>query len=268
MSGAAATRATGTQLTPREAHGGVQCKRDDLYTRAGVRGGKVRTCWQLATAGQAAGHDTLVTAGSRHSPQANIVAQVARYLGMATVAYVPHGQLGAELRAAQQAGCELVRVRPGHNSVIRARARVHAAAQPTHCTHIPFGMECAEATAATAAQVPGMPARLPTLWVPAGSGMSLAGILHGLLALPRGAWPHRVVGVCVGADPTRRLDAWAPPLWRAMAELVQAGLPYHATPARTRLGALVLDPHYEAKLLPHVQPGDGLWVVGRRQVLA
>lgn len=252
-------------LTPWQEHQGVWVKRDDLFSIAGVQGGKVRTCWQLATAGQAAGADTLVTAGSRSSPQVNIVAQIGKHLGMATIAYTPQGVLGDELIAAQLAGCEIIQVQAGYNSVIRARARDHAAAAGHHVTHIPFGMECREAVEATASQVPGMPPGLPTLWVPVGSGMSLAGILEGIEGLPSAERPQRVVGVMVGADPTKRLDHHAPPWWRALCTLVRCDLDYHAAATDVMLGDLELDPIYEAKLLPYVQPGDGLWVVGVRQ---
>lgn len=251
--------------TPWEQHGGVFVKRDDLYTVAGVQGGKVRTCWGLATAGQAAGADTLVTAGSRSSPQVNIVAQIGRHLGMATIAYTPQGVLGDELIAAVAAGCEIIQVQAGYNSVIRARARDHAAAAGSHVTHIPFGMECREAVVATRDQVEGMPGGLPTLWVPVGSGMSLAGILEGLERMDHEERPGRVVGVMVGADPTKRLDAWAPPWWRALVTLERCEIDYHAAAPDTMLGDLQLDPIYEAKLLPYLEPGDGLWVVGVRQ---
>lgn len=60
-------------LTPIEEHGGFLVKRDDLFRVAGVRGGKVRSCWHLAQ-----GAEGLVTAGSRSSPQVNIVGPTSR----------------------------------------------------------------------------------------------------------------------------------------------------------------------------------------------
>lgn len=262
---AAAAELCGAQ-TPWEEHEGILVKRDDLYEVAGVRGGKVRTCWHLATMGRDKGSDHLVTAGSRSSPQVNIVAQVGRELGMAVTAYTPQGPLGAELLAAREAGAEIVQVRAGYNSVIRARARDHCLARP-ECTHVPFGMECAEAVLATAAQVRGLPPGLKRLVVPVGSGMSLAGILWGLhdCPLPEAAKPSEVLAVLVGADPTKRLDAWAPPWWAFQVRLERSPLDYHSAAERCTLGGLVLDPIYEAKCLPYLQPGDGLWVVGVRQ---
>lgn len=46
--------------TPIQSIGGIWLKRDDLFEIAGVRGGKVRTCWRLSQ-----GSVGLVTAGSR-----------------------------------------------------------------------------------------------------------------------------------------------------------------------------------------------------------
>ena len=73
--------------------------RDDLYERAGSRGGKVRTCWQLAQTGQ-----PLVTAGARHSPQVGIVAGIAAALGVPCRVHVPDGATTPEIAAAERHG--------------------------------------------------------------------------------------------------------------------------------------------------------------------
>lgn len=256
------TWAEATEVTPWQLHGHVWVKRDDLYTQAGVQGGKVRTCWQLAQAGLAAGDHTLVTAGARSSPQVNIVAQVARELGMGCVAYIPRGQLGAELEAAVAAGADVRRTKAGYNNVLRAAAREHCEANPG-CTHIPFGMECQAAVDATAAQVVNIPTHIRRLVVPVGSGMSLAGILHGLQLHPD---RPQVLGVVVGAEPAGRLDRWAPPMWPFMVELQRSNVAYDVHVV-AKLGTMDLDPVYEAKCLPYLRKGDGLWCVGVRQHL-
>lgn len=242
-------------VTPIERLGDVWVKRDDTYSVAGVAGGKVRSCWALAQ-----GAPGLVTAGSRQSPQVNIVAHIAHRLGIPCRVHVPSGAFTPELEAAQAAGAEVVQHKPGHNSVIIARAREDAKARGWR--EIPFGMECAEAPRQTATQVVDLPADVKRIVVPVGSGMSLAGVLWGLrnagLAVP-------VVGVVVGAEPAKRLDRYAPQGWRDMATLVRSEQDYHDAAPRTNLGGLELDPIYEAKCLPFLQPGDLLWVVGVRQ---
>lgn len=228
--------------------------RDDLYTRGTSAGGKVRTCWALATRPGVAG---LVTAGARHSPQVHIVAEVAQHLGLPCRVHVPDGPPTPEVNAAYLAGASVVKHRPGYNTVLVARA-----AQDAHDTGwllIPFGMECGEAVtqnAAAAAHVATLvqPQRVV---VPVGSGMTLAGLLAGLPP----TWP--VLGVRVGASPYRRLDQWAPG-WRDRATLVTEEAAYRV-PAHGRLpDGTPLDPHYEAKAARHLQPGDLLWVVGLR----
>ena len=260
--GASATAAAGPgDVTPVEEHGGYLVKRDDLFAVGGSAGGKARTCLALAAAGAPAG---LVTAGSRQSPQANIVAAVAAQLGVRCRVHVPAaaGPLTPELAAAAGHGAEIVEHRPGHNSVIIARARDDAAARGW--LDIPFGMECAEAVRQTAGQVASLPADVTRIVVPVGSGMSLAGILAGLAQAGRDT---PVLGVVVGADPARRLGKWAPG-WRGRVQLVKAQQGYHDHAAGTRLGELELDPVYEAKCLPFLRPGDLLWVVGRRETAA
>lgn len=241
--------------------------RGDLYELAGVRGGKVRACWELVKQALALGRPGLVTAGSRHSPQVEIVAALGHAAVVPVRAYVPSGPSTEALDNARRLGAEVVEVRPGYNGVIRARAHEDAAVRGWQ--HVPFGMECHEAVEQARATLveAGVPTRLRRLVVPVGSGMSLAGLLWALEDL--GLWQLPVLGVCVGAWPERRLDRWAPPLWRAQQlELRAAGLAYsQPAPAEwaERLG-VPLDPVYEAKCVPHLQPGDGLWVVGVRGV--
>jgi len=160
-------------LTPIEEGDGIWLKRDDLYETAGVKGGKARSCWHLAH-----GAKGLVTAGSRESPQVNIVAHIAAELGIGCRCHVPSGPLLPEVEAAKRVGADIVQHRPGYNSVIKARARSDARSRGWR--EIPFGMECDEAIEQTALQVKKIPKEVERIVVPVGSGMSLAGILHGL----------------------------------------------------------------------------------------
>jgi 1-aminocyclopropane-1-carboxylate deaminase/D-cysteine desulfhydrase-like pyridoxal-dependent ACC family enzyme len=252
--------------TPIERHGDVWLKRDDTFEFGGVRGGKVRTCAALAH-----GAFGLVTAGSRASPQVNIVAHVARAYNVPCAVFVPAGDETPEIRAARAAGASVYPIRPGHNSVIKARAAEFWRARAALGWFlIPFGMETPVAVEQTAAQVPslfGPP--WPTyrrIVVPVGSGMSLAGVLRGLDVLAR-TRPDLadvpVLGVVVGADPTPRLDRYAP-LWRFRCTLVPAGVDYHDA-VDAKIDGVRLDPHYEAKCARFLKPDDLLWIVGIRQ---
>lgn len=246
-------------LTPVEFHGGVWFKRDDMYQVAGMRGGKARACHWLATKGQPRG---LVTAGGRGSPQVEIVAAIARHLGLPCRVHVPAGTATPEMLRAQAAGAELVPHRPGYNSVLCARAAKDAALQNWRL--IPFGMQCFPAVSLTTEQSANIPASIQRLIVPVGSGVTLAGILHGLARQHAYKLPFRVIGVVVGANPTRCLDQFAPLNWCSMVTLVRSRGEYGRPATMVRYHDVPLDPYYEAKCLPYLLPGDLLWVVGHR----
>jgi 1-aminocyclopropane-1-carboxylate deaminase/D-cysteine desulfhydrase-like pyridoxal-dependent ACC family enzyme len=243
--------------TPIERHGGYWVKRDDLFEVAGAKGGKARTCWALAQ-----GARGLVTAGTLASPQVNIVARIARELGVPCRAHVPTGALGPEVEAARAAGAEIIQHNPGRNSVIIKRARDDAAARVGDgWVEVPFGMECPEAVRQTASQVRDIPNDVQRIVVPVGSGMSLAGVLVGLEQLGR-LLP--VLGVVVGANPRKLLERYAAATAIERVRLVESGSNFRKRAQDTRLGDLDLDPIYEAKCLPFLRPGDLLWIIGHR----
>lgn len=241
--------------TPVEERDGYWFKRDDRYIVAGVPGGKARTCWAMAQ-----GADGLITAGSRQSPQVNIVAQIAQELGVPCRVHVPQGDTTPELREAMVAGAELVQHEAGYNNVLISRATEDA--EETGYRYIPFGMMCQDAVDQTREQVANLPAGAERLVVPVGSGMSLSGILWGLEDHNN---PIPVLAVQVGKDPGGTLDEWAPPGWRNRVTLVESSLDYHDHAPQTTFKGVRLDPVYEAKCIPHLEPGDCLWVVGIRR---
>ena len=132
---------------------------------------------------------------------------------------------------------------------------------------IPFGMVCREAVEQTEAQVcqSNLPNGCKRIVVCVGSGMNLAGILWGLEKLGR---KIPVLGVRVGADPTKVLDEFAPMDWRERCELVEAPEDYHTEVANNPWGGVTLDPIYEGKCVPFLEDGDLFWVIGCRNTLA
>ncbi len=234
-------------------------KRDDLCTIHGASGGKARTCWALAKDAKIG----LTTAGSRHSPQAMLVATMANRLGLPCVIHTPKGDISSgPVADAVKLGADVIQHPHGYNSVIVKRCREYAAA--SGYTEIPFGMECPEAVRETRKQysLSGIgECGAERIVVPVGSGMSLAGILWGMKDA-RDTLP--VLGVSVGASPIARLDKYAPPNWRDMVEIVESGTNYDKPLIRS-IGDVDLDPHYEAKCEPFMKEGDLLWVVGHRE---
>ena len=241
-------------LTPVETHGDIWLKREDHYVFGGVRGAKVRTCMLLVERAREQGVG-VITAGSRQSPQVNFVAQIAAALGVKCRAHVPSGDLTPELLAARGAGCELIQHQAGYNTVIVARAREDAL--QSGWVEIPYGMEAPEAVEFTKPQVANIPDGVERIVNSVGSGMTLAGILWGLVEAGRDI---PVVGVCVGHPPLERLDRHAPPGWRDMVTIVDHPSDYHDEAAVTVFRGVQLDPWYEAKCIPTLQPGDLLWV--------
>lgn len=246
------------QPTPVQRAGAIWLKRDDLYSVYGAPGGKARTC--LSILGRAPRGGVAVTASSRHSPQAIIVARIARGLRLTSRIHTPGGPETPELGLARLAGGKRVEHTPGYNSVIVARARADAANDP-RAIEVPFGMDCGAAVQQTAAalRASDWPSQVKRVVVPVGSGMTLAGVLAGMHALGRHV---PVVGVQVGADPTARLDTYWPG-WRNQCALVVAPERYDEHVQAT-IGRVLLDPVYEAKCLPFLQPGDLFWIVGIR----
>lgn len=245
-------------LTPVEFKDGVWFKREDLFEIAGVCGGKSRTCWSLSKDAKKG----LVTAGSRKSPQVNIVAHIAKYLGLPCHAHVPTGELSPEVQCAKDNGAEIIQHKAGYNNVIVARAREDA--EKLGWTNIPFGMECREAIEQTRRQVANIPEGPTRIVIPVGSGMNLAGLLTGLrdreLNIP-------VFGVVVGKDPRKTLDKYAPIFWENMVELVPSGVDYHHEVSNNTFKGIVLDTVYEGKCIPFIRDGDLFWIVGIRKTL-
>lgn len=202
-----------------------------------------------------------MTAGSRSSPQVNIVAHIARFLRVPCRVHTPSGTISPEVAAAVAAGATLVQHNAGYNNVIICRAREDAAARPGW-VNIPFGMECREAVLQTAAQTKNIPEHVSRIVVPIGSGMSLAGVLHGLHEQGR---KIPVLGVAVGADPIKRLQKFSPFGWAWNTIINKTDVPYHAQAKVVDFMGIRFDPIYEAKCIEFLRPGDLFWVVGLRQ---
>ena len=241
-------------ITPIEQRGNYWIKRDDIYNIANAWGGKARSCWELskkATKG-------LVTAGSRHSPQINIVAHIAKKLKLPFNAHTPQGPLGEELTQAQSLGAKIIQHKAGYNTVIIARAKQDAL--ENDYTYIPFGMECWEAVKQTSYQVKNIPKEVKRIVMSIGSGMSFCGVVQGL---KNGNYDIPVLGVIVGANPLKRIMKYAPKEWGGRSTLITSKHKYQDHVNKS-FDNILLDPIYEAKCYEHLKEGDLLWVVGIR----
>jgi len=237
-----------------EKYNNIWVKREDLFSIAGVNGGKVRSCWKLMQ-----GSKGVVTAGSRKSPQVNIVASIAKELGIPCYAHTPCGELGEELLLAKSKGANIIQEKPGYNGVIISRARKHA--EQIGYLEVPFGMICNTSVEETRNQVKDIPEGVKRIVITVGSGMSLAGLLHGLqdlnLDIP-------ILGVVVGKNPIKTLNEYAPFFWNKNVTLIESGVDYHKEVYSTWNG-IKLDPIYEAKCVQFLQDGDLFWIIGVRE---
>lgn len=242
-------------ITPIEKVEGVYLKREDLYSFAGVRGAKVRACMAFVQKAKDLGVG-VITAGARQSPQVNFVAQIANRMDVHCRVHVPAGKLTPEILAARAAGAKVIHHEVGYNTVIVKGARDDAAS--SGWVEIPYGMESQESVDFTAPQVANIPKKVTRIVNATGSGMTLAGILHGLKA--EGRDDVKVVAVCVGHVPDERLDTWAPEGWRDMVEIIDLDTPYDQPARDCYFEGVQLDPYYEAKCLPYLLEGDLFWL--------
>lgn len=246
-------------ITPIEKRDGIYFKRDDKFMINNSNGGKTRTCYALIKQSNKSG---VVTAGSRKSPQIGIVAKIAKQLNKESFAHCPQGKMSDVLiEARDQYGINITQEKAGYNTVIMKRAK--DAAEKNDLTLIPFGMECWEAINQTRNQVKNIPDDCKRVVAPVGSGMSFSGILHGLKDL---GLDIPVLGLVVGADPSKRLDKYAPEGWRdnPNIKLVNVGVDYHTEIKDNCFKGIYLDPIYEAKCIKFIKPGDLFWIVGNR----
>jgi len=242
-------------ITPIQQVGDLWLKRDDLFQCNGANGGKVRTIMRVAK-----GAKGIITCGARQSTMLPRAAQVAQHLGIGCRVHTAQGKETDSTTTATTAGAEVVRHKAGYLSVVKKRAKDDAASRDGW-VEIPWAGECQENIEQAAAQVPqALPEGVKRIVVCCGSGMSMAGILWGLQDHGHGL---PVLGVVVGADPTERLNRWAPKGWHKTVTLVPSGEAYE-TEVHASVGPVELDPVYEAKCVPHLQPGDMLWIVGHR----
>ena len=249
------------ELTPVEYYPseGVWLKRDDMFEIYGVRGGKARSAYQVILELLEQGYKTIVTAGSRQSPQCEIVSFICESMGVDCKLFMPFGgDTSVIANIKNNSHTEIIRVRPGYNNIIVARAREYA--ENRGCGYVPFGMECARNVEVTSEQVQNIPEECSRVVVPVGSGMSFSSIVTGM---SRYGIEKPLLGVRVGKDPTKIINEYAFGLDLMDYEIIESSVDYHE-PVEAYVGEYNLDPIYEAKCFEFLKPGDLLWVVGHR----
>jgi 1-aminocyclopropane-1-carboxylate deaminase/D-cysteine desulfhydrase-like pyridoxal-dependent ACC family enzyme len=234
---------------------GIWLKREDLFSIAGVNGGKVRPCWYLATAGIEDGRDGVATTGGRRSPQIVIASRIAQKLGVPCHVHIPNGPETPEISYSLAAGATLHRYKNGRPTYVAKQAREDAEKNNL----VLLGAGSHVAVFFTRTQLDRLP-DCERIVIPVGSAMNVSGLLWGLrdleLDIP-------VLGVMSGMNPNGNLKKFAPEGWEKQLKLVPSGEKY-AKEVDASIGAVKLDPIYEAKCVNFLRPGDLFWIIGIR----
>ena len=250
-------------VTPIEKHGKIYVKRDDLFMVCGANGAKARAAHSMIKKAIDKGFKSFSTAGSRKSPQINIVAKICEHYGVKFTAHTPKGKLSDELLDAQKSGAKIIQHKAGYNSVIKARSKEWA--KENNAFDVPFGMMHDNAINETAAQVQDIPKKVKRIVIAVGSGINLCGLLKGM---ERNNIKIPVLGIVIGAKPEKTLDKYAPENWRDMVTLKNAGLDYHDEVKDNNFHGIKTDPIYEAKCLKFLKKKDLFWIIGVRGTIA
>lgn len=257
-------------LTPVQKVENYYVKRDDLFEIYGVKGGKARSCYQLILDGISKGYKTFVTAGSRKSPQCELVSTICENLNVKCILFMPTGEETSVIKNINKnKNSTIIRTPCGYNNVIISRAKKYAE-QNSYTYYIPFGMEFRQNIDITKHQVKNIPPEVKRVVVPVGSGMSFCSIAIGLIENKR--TDIEMVGVRVGKDPKKIIDKY---LGFYLQYLKKKGLCFNIKMLQSKykydnevsakIGDIVLDPIYEAKCKEFLQDGDLLWCVGKRK---
>lgn len=259
------------KLTPVERYENIYIKRDDLFNVFGVSGGKARSCYQLILDGISRGYKTFVTAGSRKSPQCELVSTICENLGVNCVLFMPNSTNSTSVidNIKNNKHTTLIRKfkQGSFNNVLISQAK-HFVEENKDSYYIPFGMEFVENIDITKKQVRNIPKDVKRIVVPVGSGMSFCSIANGLVDENR--LDIELVGVQVGKDPESVFKKY---LYKCDNRLFGKKLKYKIIKSPysydkeidKSLGEIRLDPIYEAKCVDYLQDGDLFWVVGKRR---
>ena len=255
-------------LTPIEKIGNIYVKRDDKFELFNVKGGKVRSAYMLIQEGIAKGYKDFVTAGSRFSPQCEIISYLCENLGLRCHLFMPNGKDTSVINNINKNSLsKIYRTKVGYNSVICHHAKKFASENKFF--YIPFGMECKENIEITKHQVLNIPKDVKRIVIPVGSGMSLISILEGLNYYKM--YDKEVIGVSVGKDITNNLKKYLPQysnlfnnIEKVKFTIIKSTLSYDKMADEYIYNDLELDRIYEAKCLPYIKENDLLWVVGKR----
>lgn len=246
--------------------GDIYIKRDDFFDFFGVCGGKARSALQLIQNGISNGYKSFCTAGSRMSPQCEIVSFICEQFKVECHLFMPQGFNTSVINNISKNKKSFIhRTKVGYNSVLMHDAKNYA--MNNNCFYIPFGMECEENIEVTKHQVCNIPKDVKRIVVPCGSGMSMISIIKGLDYYKM--YDKVVIGVIVGKNPKKTFARFIHndlfDKCKINYKFVKSHYNYHDSAKQNVLCGIELDPIYEAKCIPFLEKDDLLWIVGHRK---
>ena len=260
------------EITPVEKIGNIWVKRNDLYELAGCKGGKVASAYKLILDAKEKGYDTVVTTGSRQSPQCEIVSCLCEMENMKCHLLMPSGEDTKVLRTIyNNKNSTLHRYTKRCALQVNLNKYAKKMAEENNWYLIPFGMQCTKNVDLVAKQVVNIPKEVKRIVVPVGSGMTFCGVMKGLVDCKR--LDIELVGVVTGGNPEKIISIFRPkfvelPKWRleVFHPEFKRGKDRYALRAQASIGDIELDEVYEAKCMEFIQDGDLFWIVGKHEL--
>lgn len=254
-------------VTPIDTFDGWYAKREDKACWIGDErpsGAKVRQYMAMVAAHPEG--TPMVVGCSAESSQQIYVADAALRAGASAHIYVPaRKQRTTATQWCIDRGANVVEVRPGYLSVVRARAKLHVDSMVDKLNPC-IRWQPKLAIKDTQNECVNIPADVKRVVVPTGSGLTAIGVAIGLAELGR----SNVSVVCVSVSGLTN----APHICAEAAKLTRCDLPkIYWQPSPIKYGKPCagvlpngdpLDMNYVAKALPFVKDGDCLWVSGMR----
>ncbi len=252
-------------LTPVHQFGNWWAKRDDLAAATGPEfpsGSKVRQYKEMAEAYRGA---PMLVGCSADSAMSIYVAAAAHQAGVPGIIYTAgRAKRTAAIEYAMRLGAQIVEVRPGYLSNVRAKARAKGKELTgTVRWNAQWAIEDA------AEQTANLPQEVKRIVIPSGSGLTAVGVLLGLTRISRNT-PVLAVAVS-GMFNAIEITQRAVELARRttpLLEYVRAEGDYGRWEAARLPDGTPLDPYYAAKAVPYLLAGDCLWLPGLRPLAA
>ena len=251
-------------LAPVEKVNGIYLKRNDLNVFCGCFGGKAECAFNMMSKAPV---KKFVTCGSRDSLQCEMVSQMCDMLGYECHIFIPSGKdTKTTLRISKCETTTLHRVENGYTVVVNKRAEDFA--RENNMTLIPFGMQSMTAVDIIANQVRNIPDDVTRVVVPVGGGITMCGVMNGLVRYNR--TDVHVLGVITGKNPDKVIkmyEPWFNPIKYKLAPYKDVSpAKRYAMRVDCAVGHVLLDPVYEGKCYTFLNEGDLLWIVGYHEV--